>query len=121
MRSGIARTWQARLVGTVLVMLATPAAAEGPTCVTRCVEKTDACAATVVDLTGMDPSGSQLGCAQALFVNCVARCQETDTVVWNDYRVVVPGEGVAPGVPRPAATNEAGPVARPIGGYGARR
>lgn len=113
------RRWLLGMSAAWLLALAPPAAGGGPTCVTGCVDKTDACAGTVHRLISMDPRASQLGCAQALFVGCVARCQESNIIVWNDYRVVVPGSraaavrgGRAPGV---AGRERAGL------GYGARR
>jgi hypothetical protein len=108
--------------GAWLLALASPAAAGGPTCVTGCIDKTDACAGTVHELTGMDPRASQLGCAHALFVDCVARCQESNRIVWDDYQVVVPGEATAvPPPPEEAAVLEPPAVRGRDRGYGARR
>ena len=108
--------WLLGVSGAWLLALASPAAGGGPTCVTGCVDKTDACAVIVHELTGMDPRASQLGCAHALFVDCVARCQESNVIVWDDYQVAVPGKpGVGPPPPEqgaPASGRNPGYVAR---------
>jgi hypothetical protein len=77
---------------TLALMLATPAAAQPPTCVTVCEAKADACAEQCSEVSGEDPADCQLVCAKALFQRCVASCQQTNEVVWDDYRVTDPGQ-----------------------------
>ena len=82
-----------RFVSSLLVALgltASPAAAQAPTCVTDCQAKADACAGECVELSGANFADCQLTCAEALFVDCVVSCQDTNEVVWNDYQLIVP-------------------------------
>jgi hypothetical protein len=71
-----------------------PAAAQEPTCVTRCQQKVDVCASQcegLADAVYRDPASlrqCQLACAQQLFTSCVQRCSETGEVVEDDYGIV---------------------------------
>jgi hypothetical protein len=105
MRTTIRRGAAAALLG--LLLLATPAAVE-PTCVTRCQDKANACATKVAKASGRSARDSQLQCARRLFVSCVTRCQETHTVVMDDYRVVDDSRVV---VPAPAGDEPSAPEA----------
>ena len=75
---------------TLALMLAAPAAAQPPTCVTLCEAKADACAEQCSEVSKEDFADCQLTCAKALFPRCVASCQQTNEVVWDDYRVTAP-------------------------------
>jgi hypothetical protein len=67
------------------------AAAQQPTCVTRCEQKVDLCARQCEELGDAvyrDPASlrqCQLACAKQLFVACVQHCTETGEVVEDDY------------------------------------
>jgi len=72
-----------------------PAArAAGPTCVTLCQQKADACGQQCQALAQSvysDPASfdqCQLGCAKALFTSCVEGCSQTGVVVSDDYGLV---------------------------------
>ena len=74
------------------LVLAAPAAAQPPppTCVTACEAKADACAEKCSEITGEDFAACQLACAKAQFQRCVATCQQTNEVVWDDPIIPVP-------------------------------
>jgi len=97
LRTPIRRGAAAPLLG--ILLLATPAAGIEPTCVTRCEDKANAWAAKVAKASGRSAEDSQLRCARTLFVSCVTRCQETNTVVMDDYRVVDDSRVVVPAPP----------------------
>jgi hypothetical protein len=89
MRSGIG------FLGTVLLaaLIAAPALAEGPTCVSVCADKTRDCAAECSARVGGEGESCELACGRALLVSCVVDCQATNVVVWDDYEVVAVEDG----------------------------
>jgi hypothetical protein len=87
------------------LLLAAPAPAQEPTCVTLCQEKVDTCAShceSLADAVYRDPASlrqCQLGCAQQLFTPCVQRCSETGEVVEGDYGIVAEDPDRVPAPP----------------------
>ena len=94
------------LGAAVLAAAAVPAAAQQPTCVTRCQQKVDACAAQCEALAGTvyrDPASlreCQLACARQLFVSCVEHCTETGEVVQDDFGLIAEDPDRIPKAPK---------------------
>jgi hypothetical protein len=94
------------LGAALLAAVAVPAAAQHPTCVTRCQQKVDACAAqceALADAVYREPASlreCQLACARQLFVTCVEHCTETGEVVQDDFGMVAEDPDRIPKAPK---------------------